>query len=259
MRKVVLSLKTASGKHSILVELDVLWADIPALLGMGILDRQSLTPCTVMSHVVKRVHDPESPLGYKYFCYVPLVRSPSGHLYASMQYTITAYITRLQLLKLHRYFANCASEKLFTLLQSALPEDARAETRRVLEEIRKHCHKCQKIHVAPRICRVTMGTVDIQFNESFQMGIMILDGKRVLHVIDEGTRLKSAQLLSNKTTQSVWNTFLRCWCNIYVGMPNWILVDHGTEFGDLFMQLPSENSCVVDRTGTQSPSSLGLC
>lgn len=76
---------------------------------------------------------------------------------------------------------------------------------------------------------------------------MYIEGKPVLHEIDKGTHLRSAQFLPNKSSQSIWNAFLRCWANIYVGMPNCILVDQGTEFGDLFVHLAAENCTIVEK------------
>ena len=74
----------------------------------------------------------------------------------------------------------------------ARPEDTTPETRRILEDITRRCDACQRINGAPQRFRVTMGSDNIKFNERVQMDIMYLDGKPVLHVIDEGTRLNSA-------------------------------------------------------------------
>jgi len=42
-------------------------------------------------------------------------------------------------------------------------------------------------------------------------------------------------------------------------MPNRILVDQGTDFGELFIHLAAENGSLVDKTGVETHSSLGLC
>lgn len=234
-------------------------ADIPALLGMDVMDRESLTPCTVTNRLVKRVVDPQKPNGYLDQWHVPLARAKSRHLFAQMDCDTPVFITRVQLSRLHRQFSHPSADKLFKLLSRARPEDATAETKRILEEISKHCDVCQRIQPAPRRFRVAMGTENIRFNERILMDIMYLDGKPVLHIIDEGTHLNAAQFIPNKSTRTIWNTFLRCWCNIYVGLPNRILVDQGTEFSDSFVHLANEQSCIVEHTGVEAHSSLGLC
>lgn len=163
--KVLLQLRTVPGQPTIDVELDVVSADIPALLGMDLLDRESLTPCTVMNILVNRVQDPENNTEYIYLWHVPLMRSNSGHLYAAMECSTPIYISKLQLIRLHRQFSHPSSEKLFNLLSRARPSDATPETRRVLEEISKSCDTCQKLQSAPRRFRVATGTEHIQFNE----------------------------------------------------------------------------------------------
>lgn len=257
--KTCLPLQTAPGVPTINVELDVVSADIPALLGMDLMDRESLTPCTVMNKLIKRIPDDSSESGYKDIWNVPLYKASSGHLYAKMECAIPIHITKMQLARLHRQFSHPSTDKLFNLIRKARPEDATPETRRLLDEIVKHWAPFQRIQRAPRRFRVTMGTEHIQFNERVLMDVMYLDGRPLLHVVDEGTHMSAAQFLPNKSTKSVWNAFLKCWCNIYTGMPNRILVDQGTEFGSTFVHLAAECGATVDHTGVEAHSSLGLC
>lgn len=71
---VTLPLKTPHGQKTIDVELDVVATDIPALLGMDLLDRKSRTPCTVTNRLVKRIPDDNRPLDYIDLWHVPLER-----------------------------------------------------------------------------------------------------------------------------------------------------------------------------------------
>lgn len=48
-------LRTPTGVPTIMVELDVVEADIPALLGIYILDKESLSVCTVLNRLVKKL------------------------------------------------------------------------------------------------------------------------------------------------------------------------------------------------------------
>ena len=190
--QIKLPLLTPPGQPTIDVILYVVTADIPSLLGMDLLDKESLTPCTVMNRLVKRLPDKNSKDGYIDQWHVPLTHEISGHLYADIDCSVPMYITRLQLQRLNRQFAHPSATKLFNLLSRARPKDATPETRRILEDIGKMCHSCQRIQSDPKRFRVTMGSEHIQFNERVLMDIMYLDSKPVLHIIDEGTHLNAA-------------------------------------------------------------------
>ncbi len=60
--------------------------------------------------------------------------------------------------------------------------------------------------------------------------VMYLDGKPVLHAVEEGTRFFSAQFLKYESTKTVWETFLDFWVSMYAGLPHAILVDQGSCF-----------------------------
>lgn len=51
---------------------------------MDVMDRESITPCTVMNRLVKRIPDATIKCGYKDLWHVPLTRTKSGHLYAAI-------------------------------------------------------------------------------------------------------------------------------------------------------------------------------
>ena len=46
---------TPPGMNPIMVKVDVVRADIPALLGMNLLDKESLTPCTISNRLIHRI------------------------------------------------------------------------------------------------------------------------------------------------------------------------------------------------------------
>ena len=108
--KVLLPLATPLGKPTIFLQLDVVSADIPALLGKDVLHRESLMADKVGNRLKKRsvVHDNGS---YFYFdeWHMPLYRSKSGHVYVEMDSSTTVMFTRPQLGKLHRQFFHPSS------------------------------------------------------------------------------------------------------------------------------------------------------
>ena len=87
---------------------------------------------------------------------------------------------------------------------------------------------------------------------------MYLEGKPVLHIVDEGTRFSAARFVSDVSTMTIWKTILTCSATIYTGLPRKILVDQGSQFGDLFISLGAVSNVEARRTGIESHNSLGL-
>ncbi len=90
------------------------------------------------------------------------------------------------------------------------------------------------------------------------MDVMYLDGKPVLHIVDEGTRFSAARSVPDVSTKTIWRTFLECWAAVYTGLPHKILVDQATYFGPVFATIGALARVEVQRTGTEAHSSLGL-
>ncbi len=259
--KVVIRLKTPTGQPPVFVEVDVVSADIPPLLGMDLLDRESLTPCTISNRLIKRIpiFKENGEIEYLDIWSIPLTRAKSSHLYEKMDLDVPVFFTRDQLSKLHRQFHHPSSEKLFKLLSRSRPDEATPETLEILKDINKRCDPCQRITNAPRRFKVTLGSEHIKFNERIQMDLMYIDSKPILHIIDEGTKFSAAQFIPNKEIGTIWDALIKCWAAVYTGLPNRILVDQGSEFGNLFVNLAAENNVQVQKTGIESHSSLGLC
>lgn len=131
---------------------------------------------------------------------VPLYRGSSKHVYARIGVlnALDVFFTRSQLVRLHRQFFHPPVDKLFNLLRIARPEEATPETKAVLQDIKKRCDPCQRIQNAPHRFRVSFGTPEARFNERIMIDVMTIDGKKVLHVVDEGTRFSAARFLEKK-------------------------------------------------------------
>eukprot|EP00171_Calliarthron_tuberculosum_P018868 IDg18868t1 len=150
------------------------------------------------------------------------------------------------------------AERLFRLLRRANPNELPPETLKRLEDISKKYEPCQKIQPAPSCFRVSFGAAGCRFNERILMDIMYLEGKLVLHIVDEGTRFSAARFIPSVSTKTIWQTFLTCWVAIYTGLPHKILVDHGTAFGRMFKTLGNLREVQIQSRGTEAHSSLGL-
>ena len=161
-------------------------------------------------------------------------------------------------MKLHKQFAHPSAQKLYNLLKRSRPEDTIPETLRILEGLAKRRDPCQRIHNAPNRFRVSFGGGNVRLNESLLIDKMYLEEKPFLHIVDEGTRFSAACFVSEVSAMTIWKTILTCWATVYTGLPRKILVDKGSQFGDLFISLGAVSYVKVRRTGIESHNSLGL-
>lgn len=253
-------LATPPGVPRVFVEMEIVNADIPALLGMDIMDKESLTPCTVSNRLIKRIIISRSNEREKFFdeWSIPMRRSRSNHFYADMNISTSMFFTRTQLSHLHKQFFHPSAQKLFNLLKRVRPNEVTTETLETLKHLFRRCDPCQRIQHAPVRFRVTVGSEDLRFNERVFMDIMVIERKPILHVVDEATEFSAARFLPDVSTDVVWKTFVECWASIYTGLPNRILTDQGSQFGERFIELVRLPDVEVTRTGVEAHSSLGL-
>lgn len=257
--KISIPLHTPAGIPNIPVEVDIVEADIPALLGLDVLDEESLTPCTVSNRLIKRMPIKRADETiYMDLWYTPMQRSHSKHLYVPLRFPTSSYFTKAQLSKLHRQFFHPSSSKLFNLIKRVSPNDATPETRAILEDLTKRRDPCQRIQHAPHRFRVTIGAENVRFNERIMMDIMYIGNAPILHIVDEATRFSAARFLPKVSSDCIWRVLLECWATIYTGLPNRILTDEGSQFGEKFIHLAKLSNVEVNRTGVEAHSNLGI-
>ena len=111
--KIEMSLKTPASIRSISVLMDIVPVDIPALLGLDVLDGESLYADNVTNRLVHRciLSRPGEPLEYEDRWSVPLSRH-DNHLYAQMEFPDCTFYNIAQLKNMHRQFAHPSAEKL---------------------------------------------------------------------------------------------------------------------------------------------------
>uniref|UniRef100_A0A8H7KFH4 Integrase catalytic domain-containing protein n=1 Tax=Bionectria ochroleuca TaxID=29856 RepID=A0A8H7KFH4_BIOOC len=136
-----------------------------------------------------------------------------------------AELTEAQLRRIHRRFGHPSVEKLWNILQRA---DKKAN-RSALELINRVCHHCQIKGKAPQRFKFVLKD-DVDFNYEIVVDIMYLDGKPVLHVIDASTSFQAATFLDDLTAANTWLALKKCWLDTYLGPPDVISFDAGTNF-----------------------------
>ena len=221
-------------------------ADIPAVLGMQVLDSESLIADTVVNRLTKRerLQYKEGTIGYFGEWSMLIVRPKSNHVFTQTCFLPKIYSTRAQLWKLHWQFFDPSAQKLFNHLRRARPEEATPETLNTLRNLSKRCDLCERIKNAPTRFRISFGAETVRSNAIVLLDVIYIDGKPVLHIVDEVTHLSTAQLHPDVSTKTIRKTILQCWATTYTGLTNRMLVDQGSAFGPLFI-----NTGVVSNVG----------
>ena len=107
--------------------LDVVEVDIPALLGLDLLDGHGLVIDNVTNRLWKRIVVSYDPL--KFIDELSMgLRRMNDHIYVQVHVPNCTFYTTQQLKKLHRQFAHPSTTKLYTQLQRAGLEAVDADT-----------------------------------------------------------------------------------------------------------------------------------
>lgn len=225
--------------------LDVVNVDVPALLGLDVLDSSALYADTMTNRLLNRVFTsrPGSPLAFFH----------DFHVYSRMSLPDRVFFTWEQLRNLHRQFAHPSVEKLCKLLKIAKGDCVTPDTLKVLQYLFARCEPCQRIKNDQYRFRVSMGTEDVRFNQRFYMDIISLDGIPVLHLVDEATHFSSAR--SRKNT---WENIIDCWSIVYTGLTHTFIVDPRSRFRDTFDYIAAFSNVYVNQAGVEAHSRMNL-
>lgn len=105
---------------------------------------------------------------------------------------------------------------------------------------------------APTRFRVSLRAEGCLFND-----ILYIDGKPVLHIVDEGTRFSAERFLLDVSTKTIFLIFLIFWAAIYTTFPHKILFHQGTAFGGMFKTAGALLHVEIEEPLANSYSSLG--
>ncbi|KDN60924.1 putative conserved hypothetical protein, partial [Colletotrichum sublineola] len=157
---------------------------------------------------------------------IPVVRK-WGHPFFNLSHTEAGtFFTEPQLRRLHRRFGHPRTDRLHHLLKKAGHEDVDFN---ILEKIQKFCHHCQSHDQAPRRFKFSLKDENY-FNYEIVVDVVRLRDKNALHVIDTETSFQGATFLKSLSARDTWHALLKCWINTYVGPPDHIVHDPGTNF-----------------------------
>lgn len=135
-------------------------------------------------------------------------------------------LTDVELRRLHRRFGHPSVDRLSHLLKGAGHTDVDASA---LEAISKFCHHCQLHSSAPQRFKFNLKD-DVDFNYEIIVDIMYLLGLPVLHVVDLATSFQAGRFVASLSTKDAWEALRQCWIDTYLGPPDRIVHDAGTNF-----------------------------
>jgi hypothetical protein len=119
--------------YVITLNVDVVRANVPLLIGLDVVDANGLTADAVSN----KLKCPKG--GWE----TPLVRK-IGHMYLEWSYDGNILFSKSELTNMHRGFYHPSSENLLNLLKRAWPDDTKQETMQLLQQIASACETCQK-------------------------------------------------------------------------------------------------------------------
>src|SRR5271169_931777 len=108
--------------------------------------------------------------------------------------TAECHLTKTELRQLHRRFGHPSLARLEKVLQRAEQDWDSAE----LQKITEFCKQCQIHGKSPGRFKFTLRD-DKDFNHSVYTDVLYIDGKPVLHTVDESTSFQAAYFLKNLT------------------------------------------------------------
>ena len=112
------------------------------------------------------------------------------------------FLTNTEVHRLHSRFGHPSVNRLYRLLKRSGHYDFYIS---YLNNLTKFCRQCQIKEKSPGRFKFNLRD-ELNFNYSFIVDVMYIDGKPVLHVVDEATRFQAARWLENLTSKHTWDT-----------------------------------------------------
>jgi hypothetical protein len=237
------------------VEFHIMPNELPFLLSLADMDRLKVYYNNITNYVVSQTRK------------VPVVRR-YGHPFLLWDEHLNAFIaesfsnrtncelTELELRQLHRRFGHPSALRLKNILERA---EYSTVDRNVIDQITKYCEHCQRHGQAPHRFRFTLHDDDLRFNSSIIVDVFYINSKPVLHIVDEATRYQAGKWLKDMSARITWETLRSCWIDTYLGPPDRITTDAGTNFDSKeFKQLASTVNTKVKIVPVEAHNSIGI-
>ena len=209
------------------IEFHVMQADTPFLLSIADMDKLGCYLNNLTNQLVlgKKTFPVIRRFGHPFFVW----ENFAATFIVSSISTIECFLSETELRRLHKRFGHPSVEKLSNLLTRAGYKDPSIQA--TLEKLVEVCKQCQKHGAAPQRFRFSLlNNEEVDFNHTIFVDVMVIEGESVLHVVDLATRFSAARWLTSMTTKNVWYALQQCWIDTYLGPPDIITNDAGSNF-----------------------------
>lgn len=166
-------------------------------------------------------------------------------------------LSKRDIYKLHRVFRHPSATKLFHLMQSTTQKDLPPSLMKVVQDVVNSCQTCNRIRKRQIVFTQRLKG-EIVFNRKLLLDLVYLEGKAVLHIVDQDTGFGAARFIKSVSAAAVWETFVLAWASVYVGVPDVVQHDRGSNFASKELQFLFAASGVETKvTGVEAHHSLG--
>ena len=206
-----------SSIHFLSLSVGVVDTNVPFLLGLDYMGRYRMAIDTDKCVLSSRLQGWTVPLKKKlgHLCYE---RGPQ------ILFPETA------LMKVHKHYHRPDSERLYAVKKRSDPEKTSPQVLNDLKRISSECDFRQRLSHAPHRFRLFLPDGKVVFNKPVCLDLMHLDNAAVLHVVDKDTKFSADSFLPKETSDDTWNTFMRIWVCLYIGFPDIMETDQGSQF-----------------------------
>jgi hypothetical protein len=145
----------------------------------------------------------------------------------------------MELRKFHRSYGHASVDKIISALEEAGYEDLPPGTREKLADITRRCEPFQRTATKPIHFSISLNWQGARFNHVIQVDVVHFTDGAVVHVIDSATGFNAARFtksLLNPSGSEIWDAVKSGRMNFYVGPPDILQVDRGTNFNSNFIQ-----------------------
>lgn len=119
---------------------------------------------------------------------------------------------------------------MYAVIKRADPTKIKSGIYDVLEKVRNTCDVFQRNSAEPHRFKVSLPANECIFNRTISMYLMSLDSPSVLHIVYRDTKFCAACFLNDESASKVWQEFLNIWMTNYLGCPERVELDQGSQF-----------------------------
>lgn len=148
--------------------------------------------------------------------------------------------TEQELRPLDGIFGHPSVRVLKMFLCRTVGPSTNAETAKILRNIGEDCTMCKEVSPGPWRSMLTMSPHELIFNHLVQLDTMYIRGWPFIHKVSKTTHFRQALFRRRQSTKEIWKMVHQICCLIYVGIPDYLVLDNGSGYASKKMKAPAE-------------------